>query len=333
MPITEDGAASPSQLTLEMLEATKTEVVNTAKYNPVPLTYPPGAEIPTSDLPPDKSVTQDLRFALTSQVFPDEDSNHLQLWLWEVGENRRLIYTDERIYYDAYDDEAKELLTNMIAWIFSQIPKETPAAAAATEPAAETEDAALKEEPAEKEEPRVIMAEAPVWEDIAGPWAFYVDAAGQYWRIARNSGLFSYNMTVNLPGFRIGGGLVSHLGPGDLGLGLEAGYNKAVAHIGAGEDRPITLTSLVCKADYTLPLDFFGLGIRFGVLGGYVLNINPDKNFGDIICGGRLYAQWTFVENLSLYAGGGADLLLEKQKNLLLPLAELGLRWALPFTE
>lgn len=124
MPMSEDGVDRQNQqeMTKQFYTAVLREVKNTANYEPQPKDLPPGPE-PPSDLPPPNSVVDDLKYALTGQLFPDEEENHFQLWLWDM-KTPRLIYTDELVCEEFADGE--ELLPAMIAWIFSQIPKEEP---------------------------------------------------------------------------------------------------------------------------------------------------------------------------------------------------------------
>jgi hypothetical protein len=302
------------------------------------VSYPPGRDTPASDLPPDRSLTRNIRYALTSQVFPDEDENHLQLWLWDVGENPRLVYTDEMIYYDAYDDEAKLLLVNMIVWIFSQIPKdeENPAIVAADDQSGgagesrkqppdqgdgtDGTDGKTGEGDQQKEPP-------PAFRGI------YFDLAGQYYYLPRNNG-FSYTTSGSSFGARGGVGILFRLGPGYFGLGPEFGYNRVTVTEDENTSKVIGLNSVVLKADYTLPVGY-DLSLRAGLLGGYLINTDMlmDKIM-DFMCGARMYLHWSFLRNMSLYLAGGIvggmDFLPEKDGLVFLPTVELGLRIILP---
>jgi outer membrane protein OmpA-like peptidoglycan-associated protein len=119
---------------------------------------------------------------------------------------------------------------------------------------------------------------------------------------------------------------------------IESGYSHF-----AGTDSLITKVGfipLVFKFGYALPIfSIFGLqadinaGLAFSNTTHYPNEFDLDMNkiqkdrANSLILGGRLYATVTPLDFLRIYAGGGVDLILEKEGPLLLPLVEIGVHF------
>jgi outer membrane protein OmpA-like peptidoglycan-associated protein len=111
----------------------------------------------------------------------------------------------------------------------------------------------------------------------------------------------------------------------------------------AGTDSLITqlgFAPLIFKFGYGLPL-YSVLGLQADVSGGFAFSqttyypteadragnkIQEDRT-NSFMLGGRLYATVTPVEFLRVYAGGGIDVILEKEGPLPMPLLEIGLHF------
>jgi hypothetical protein len=105
--------------------------------------------------------------------FGDEDSQHLQVWLWD-GESGALVYTDELVAYAP--EEAEEYMPALISWVFSKAAvKAEPAAEAAVaeaEPAAAELTEAEPTEAEPVEEPPAEVAEADAGEKLGTYWLY-----------------------------------------------------------------------------------------------------------------------------------------------------------------
>jgi outer membrane protein OmpA-like peptidoglycan-associated protein len=159
---------------------------------------------------------------------------------------------------------------------------------------------------------------------------FFIEVAGQYYF---TPGFFSDLVKPSI-GFR-----------GALGyeykrfrFALESGYN----HLTGTDPFVLELNfiPLVFKFGYALPLySVFGLqadlsaGVAFGKTLRYpnAIDLAMDKVQEDhensFITGGRLYATITPWRFLRFYAGGGTDVIFEKDGPLFLPLVEVGIHF------
>jgi outer membrane protein OmpA-like peptidoglycan-associated protein len=101
----------------------------------------------------------------------------------------------------------------------------------------------------------------------------------------------------------------------------------------------VSLVPLALKFGYELPL-YFGFGVQGDLLGGFFFSKTSryatlldliKKNLEDIeerntFVGARLYATWTTKGKfLKIYAGGGADVIIEDDGPITLPLLEAGI--------
>ena len=109
-------------------------VDNLEEYRPTAISMKP------EDLPPDvpeggfpafvppmPSLTRGLPYALTGQTdWNDEyDGYVVQLFLWEMGDEIKLIWSDWTTAYD--QEEFREIIPGTLGWMFSKINKEVPA--------------------------------------------------------------------------------------------------------------------------------------------------------------------------------------------------------------
>jgi hypothetical protein len=76
-------------------------------------------EIPT-DMPPNRDLVPDVRYALTGGVYAGSrpDEFYLQLWLWDMS-GSTMIYTDDLIYADI--NAAMSSVPGLVEWLFSHI--------------------------------------------------------------------------------------------------------------------------------------------------------------------------------------------------------------------
>jgi hypothetical protein len=176
-----------------------------------------------------------------------------------------------------------------------------------------------------------LACSAPVYaEDAEWYEPFFIEAAGQYYF---SPGFFS---EVISPGFGFRGALGYEYNR--FRFALESGYN----HITGTDPHVLELdfTPLVFKFGYALPLfSIFGLQADLGAGVAFVktlryqtaIDLAMDKVLEDsensFIAGGRFYATVTPLRFLRIYAGGGIDVILEKEGPLPLPLVEVGIHF------
>lgn len=331
MPILEEGVnmAGRSQVTLDLGVASIREVRTSANYNPVQFDLPEGTEPPIPDYPPDASLTGGIRYSLSSQVFPAEDGDHMQMWLWDTA-LESLVYTDEMVCEYGFDEDARVLLGTMITWIFSHIKD---GAVLLGDQSAEAEAPAPVEEPPVFEVSQPVAVEAPpqFQERPSLVEGIYVDGALQYYIMPEGKGFgYSWKVSSVLPGFRLAAGILLNVGIGDLGVGLGTGYNQTKL---IGEDGPININfiPILFKVDYILPVwPAYGLEARVNAGAGFVVDMRKvtRSRYLDWVFQAGVYLHWNFVaERWSLYAGGGLDILPEQEGSILMPSVELGLRW------
>jgi outer membrane protein OmpA-like peptidoglycan-associated protein len=119
---------------------------------------------------------------------------------------------------------------------------------------------------------------------------------------------------------------------------LESGYSRV-----PGTDwlvSQVGFTPLVFKFGYGLPFfSIFGVqadvsaGLAFSKIMRYPTAIDHamdkirEDSENNFIVGGRLYATVTPLDFLRIYAGGGVDVILEKEGPLVLPLVEIGVHF------
>jgi outer membrane protein OmpA-like peptidoglycan-associated protein len=170
-----------------------------------------------------------------------------------------------------------------------------------------------------------VYAEGEEWYE-----PFFIETAGQYY--------FSPGFLSELikPGFGFRGALGYEYNR--FRFAVESGYNRIT-----GTD-PLVLeldfTPLVFKFGYALPLfSIFGLqadlnaGVAFSKTLRYETAIDlamdnvQEIRENSFITGGRFYATVTPLDFLRIYAGGGIDLILEKEGPLSLPLVEVGIHF------
>jgi outer membrane protein OmpA-like peptidoglycan-associated protein len=118
---------------------------------------------------------------------------------------------------------------------------------------------------------------------------------------------------------------------------LESGYSRLEGTNPLVLD--VTLIPLALKFCYELPI-YYGFGAQGGLLAGYFFsktsryltaidmmtgNLRTDNEL-NLFAGARLYATWTAKgQFLKIYAGGGADIVLEPDGPIPLPLLEAGI--------
>jgi hypothetical protein len=140
-------AGDDASLSGQIRDSVITEIGNQEGFNPRPL----DAAGAVPDEPPDPALLEGAPFVLTGEYyFDDEDSQHLQIWLWD-SESGALVYTDELVAYDL--EEAKGYIPALVSWVFSKAEVEKEAA----------EEEAPEEELAEEELPE----EEPAGEETA----------------------------------------------------------------------------------------------------------------------------------------------------------------------
>jgi hypothetical protein len=118
------------------------QVEGLAGFMPQPLD---GADSYT-DAPPDPGLLEGAPYVLTGEYYFDiEDMQHLQMWLWN-SESGALVFTDELVAENV--DEAAGYLPPLVAWVFAQVPVQTPETGASVPEGTDAADEAAADGPA-----------------------------------------------------------------------------------------------------------------------------------------------------------------------------------------
>ncbi|MDR0689924.1 MAG: PorT family protein [Spirochaetaceae bacterium] len=123
------GSDDPSNTT-QLYDAVLSEMVKREDVAPQEVSvflYPEILEL-RPDEPPESRFLGASKYVLTGESYFDvENLQHFQMWLWN-SETGRLVYTDELVSEDY--EEAVMYMSPLVNWIFSQIPRDEPAATA-----------------------------------------------------------------------------------------------------------------------------------------------------------------------------------------------------------
>ena len=176
--------------------------------------------------------------------------------------------------------------------------------------------------PSHADDPQIETAPVPHWSE-----GIFVQASGNYYIASQIMQDFSES------GFGFRGALGYSFN--NFRFALESGFN-----IFSGTNplvKEIFFTPVVLKFGYELPLfSIFGLqadvnlGVMYSRISRYenaaaiANNRLIEDNYVAPLAGARLYAAVTPLDFLKIYAGGGADLLIEQTGVIPLPVIEIG---------
>jgi hypothetical protein len=124
LPLGRDDTTTTQQFYQGIIDA----VAALEKYGPQPVPREVfdqgGMEIPM-DIPPNRELTTDARYAITGGVYMTSRATeyYLQLWLWDMS-GSTMIYSDILIYEDIND--AMLSLSGLVEWLFSHIHEAIP---------------------------------------------------------------------------------------------------------------------------------------------------------------------------------------------------------------
>jgi hypothetical protein len=185
----------------------------------------------TPDLPPEKSQSAGLKYAITAQAYPDEDTGkvHAQIWIWDT-ETGGLVITDEMVYYDL--DEAENTMNALTAFLISRIPEEeAPPPPAITPPQPAPPPASIPSQPApppvlvRNEERETPAEEKPSQPPEPGPDFFASVAWAPFFSVYGREGA-EFDQSFNMTGGILTLGFMPfHSRIGSFGLELGVTYN------------------------------------------------------------------------------------------------------------